>query len=140
MSTALSRPGALLRRAGLAPVLLLLAVLAPLPGDGGASIAGLPPLCPFRNLTGLPCPGCGMTRSLVCCGHGLWAEAARYHPLGPLAFAALVLWTAARLIPECRQAVLHGAPWILPVAGWAAVALLLGVWGARLTGFLPAPP
>ena len=132
---------ALLRRVGIAPFLLLAFVLAPLTQEGGASsIAGLPPLCPLRNLAGLPCPICGVTRSLVCCGHGRWAEAAAYHPLGPLAFTLLVLWTASRLLPDRLRLASKDAPWLLPAASWTAVALLLGVWGARLAGVLPAPP
>ena len=126
------RAGALLRRVGPAP-LLLAAVLAPLPQDGGTSIAGLPTLCPFRSLVGLPCPDCGMVRSLVCCGHGLWAEAAAFHPLGPGVFALLIAWTAIRLLPVRAPSFPRGV-------AWAGVALVLGVWAARLSGLLPALP
>jgi hypothetical protein len=120
---------------GLAPLALLLLALAPLPENGGATIAGLPSLCLFRNLVGLPCPGCGILRSLVCCGHGRWAEAAAYHPLGPGLLAILAVWTMARLLPVPRWATAA-----LPAAIWTGVALVLGVWGTRLGGLLPAAP
>jgi len=40
-------------------------------------------VCVFRNVTGLPCPGCGMTRGFVAMGHGHLAEAWRFNMLAP---------------------------------------------------------
>ena len=37
-------------------------------------------ICPVRLLTGIPCPGCGITRSLRELLHGHFAEAFRLHP------------------------------------------------------------
>src|SRR3989442_275897 len=66
------------------------------PGPDGVSIAGhaIPSLCLFRSLTGLPCPGCGMTRSVAYSLHGHPIEALSYHWLGPLAAAGLLAVTA----------------------------------------------
>lgn len=49
-----------------------------------AHLLALPriPLCSFRLWTGLPCPGCGMTRSMVCLFHGDALASLRFHPLG----------------------------------------------------------
>src|SRR5690348_8340698 len=88
------------QRVGVAPFLLLAAALAPMPATGATSVGGVPSLCLFHHLTGLPCPGCGMTRSVVCCAHGAWGQAVAFHPLGPLVFAGLVLAVAARLFPQ----------------------------------------
>ena len=53
-------------------------------------------LCPFRALTGLPCPGCGMTRAFCSIGHGELAGAFGYNALAPFVFAgALLLWAHA---------------------------------------------
>src|SRR5690606_26423686 len=41
-----------------------------------------PVICPFRRLTGLPCPGCGLTRSWVYAAHGWWRESFLAHPFG----------------------------------------------------------
>lgn len=39
--------------------------------------------CFFHALTGLPCPGCGMTRAVSALLQGDWHRAMRYHPLSP---------------------------------------------------------
>ena len=124
----------LILRIGVAPPLLLLAFLLPPPD--GAHIAGIPSLCAFQNLSGLPCPGCGITRSVVCCAHGLWNAAIAYHPLGPPVFACLVASALVRLLRlrvTLPQRLVHGA-------AWAGLALIGGIWAARLSGALPSPP
>ena len=37
--------------------------------------------CPFRNLTGIPCPGCGMSRAWFAFLRLELADAFRYHPM-----------------------------------------------------------
>jgi hypothetical protein len=39
-------------------------------------------LCPFKALTGFPCPGCGITKSLVFLYRGDVATSVHYHLLG----------------------------------------------------------
>lgn len=39
--------------------------------------------CPFKMLTGLPCPGCGITKSLVYLYQGDLHKSLYYHVLGP---------------------------------------------------------
>lgn len=56
---------------------------------------GIP--CLFRLTLGLPCPGCGMTRSLSALWRGDPALAFRYHPLGPLMFVLCALLLVAGL-------------------------------------------
>jgi len=53
--------------------------------------------CALKTRTGLPCPTCGMTRSLVLSLHGEWARAWRLMPAGPLALAGLLALGAALL-------------------------------------------
>ena len=138
---ATNRLGALGRRVGFAPPLLLLAFLAPLPHGPAGQIAGLPSLCVFHNVTGQPCLGCGMTRALVCAAHGHFAQATIFHPLGLFVFTALVFVTLARLAewvqPDWKMRL---PPRLLTAGAWAALALLGAVWVLRLTGRLPAPP
>ena len=40
--------------------------------------------CMIRRLTGIPCPGCGMSRAVYNIFKGNVAEAFRFHPLFPL--------------------------------------------------------
>lgn len=40
-------------------------------------------LCPFKMLTGFPCPGCGITKSLVYFYEGDLYKSLYYHILGP---------------------------------------------------------
>lgn len=65
-------------------------VLQPTPSREGLSLLGvpLPPTCASMRL-GLPCPGCGLTRSFVL-GVRLDPEAFRLHRLGPLLLLAVV--------------------------------------------------
>ncbi|MCB9741273.1 MAG: DUF2752 domain-containing protein [Alphaproteobacteria bacterium] len=60
----------------------------------------LPGLCMFKALTGMNCPGCGLTRSFVFMGEGSILEAFRMHLLGPVIwvfFAAQIPLRAMRL-------------------------------------------
>ncbi len=66
--------------------LVLALSLLPVPaGLQGRSI------CTFRNLFDLPCPGCGVTRSLRATAHGDLTSAFNLNPFGPLFFGAAVL-------------------------------------------------
>lgn len=71
-----------------------IAVLVP-PG----LIARGPVLCPVRRLTGVPCPGCGLTRSIGLLLHGRIRDATRLHPFSPLVLGTLVVF-AVRPEPE----------------------------------------
>ncbi len=47
-------------------------------------------LCPFLKLTGIPCPFCGLTRSLFSLLSGDPLQAFWYHPLGPLLWGGVL--------------------------------------------------
>jgi hypothetical protein len=48
-------------------------------------------VCGFKNLTGLPCPGCGLTHSFCALARGNVGEAFEFNLLGPLLYVVLVL-------------------------------------------------
>lgn len=53
----------------------------------GYQIPGL--TCPLKLLTGVPCPGCGMTRAFVAIAHGDLSAARDYNLLSPVVYLAL---------------------------------------------------
>lgn len=55
--------------------------------------------CPFKMLTGFPCPGCGITKSLVYFYEGDMYKSLYYHILGPFVIAFCVI-TIAVLVTE----------------------------------------
>lgn len=62
--------------------------------------------CVFAEATGLPCPGCGMTRATAALLRGDWHTALRLHPFVPF-FAVLgILIAAGALLTERRVAAL----------------------------------
>lgn len=54
----------------------------------------LPDSCWSRRFLNFPCPGCGLTRSVVATLHGQWSNAWNLHPVGP----ALVTWATLQLV------------------------------------------
>ncbi|WP_448574269.1 DUF2752 domain-containing protein [Trichothermofontia sp.] len=68
-------------------------MLAPLMGaplyNQGLRLPGL--VCPLRHWTGIPCPTCGLTRSLMAVVRGDWNQAITEHLFGPVLFIVLVL-------------------------------------------------
>ncbi|MFY9223640.1 MAG: DUF2752 domain-containing protein [Blastocatellia bacterium] len=55
-------------------------------------------LCAFYNLTQLPCPGCGLTRSFCAIAKGQFIAAFNFHLLGPALFIATTLtWLSSLL-------------------------------------------
>ena len=78
-------------------------------------------ICIFYNITGVPCPGCGMTRAFVHLFQGHIAEAFRYHPLFPFViFIPFIFKSKKSLYP------------------YLALALVLVVWIIRLKLMFPS--
>jgi hypothetical protein len=92
-------------------------------------------LCPFRALTGLPCPGCGMTRAFCSMGHGDVASAFGYNALAPFVFAGALLWWAHALatglkLDSARCALERLKP--TPLAARFMLAVAFAWWVVRL--------
>jgi hypothetical protein len=115
--------------------------------ENGVAFAGrrLDWVCAFRSQTGLPCPTCGMTRSLALALHGEWLRAWHMSPGGPalaagLAAAAMALlglgvteWLGMAQPPRTEK--------YLRLAGLVytggAGAVWLGGWIAQLAAAWP---
>jgi len=57
-------------------------------------------LCPLKAACGLPCPGCGVTRSMIHCSRGDIAGAIRCHPLGPGVWVAALISVSSMMWPR----------------------------------------
>jgi hypothetical protein len=104
-------------------------------------LSGGPSLCPFKVFTGLPCPGCGLTRSAVAFLDGDLSTSLYFHPLGaPIVIAAVLIgivdawawWRSRR--PDQAAA---SPSWLLErlavtPAPWVAIGALALVWLVRL--------
>jgi len=55
-------------------------------------------VCALRSRFGLPCPTCGLTRSVVMSLHGEFGRAWRMAPVGPMAVVGLVALAVAMLV------------------------------------------
>ncbi len=101
------------------------------PGDDG------PTICPFAIITGVACPGCGMTRAAASMVRGEFGAAGAYHPMVfVLAVAGLGAWTWYLLRRTGRAGPLP--PRTVNIALIAIGIMLLGVWAVRFaTGTLP---
>ena len=100
------------------------------PADDGGFV-----LCLFRNMTGLPCPGCGLTRSFCAIAKGHVERGFAFHGLGPALFlVAVVYWMrGVAALAGLRGAVARFDEtvmrWRLP---FAVLAALLATWVLRL--------
>lgn len=91
-----------------------------------------PILCPYRALTGLPCPGCGLTRATHYLLRGDLATAWAYNPLLFLAMPLALAFALAPLAvsePEATR-------WRTRL-GWLALGLTLAFWVWRNTALYP---
>jgi len=57
----------------------------------------LPHACTFKSLTGLPCPGCGLSRSLVAAVHGDVTQSLHFHRLGLLTLVYIFFQAVYRI-------------------------------------------
>jgi len=86
--------------------------------------------CPFHAVTGVECPGCGMTRACTAVGQGQIEEAWHHHPL---VFGLLILAVVFALASSALQ-----LAWG-KLSAWSRIAILgsgyltvIGVWLYRI--------
>jgi hypothetical protein len=98
-------------------------------------------ICPFAVFSGLPCPGCGMSRSLFALLQGNLALALHYHPLGPLLAAGAVLLLALRWFRRRWPSKITIFRWseAPSYVWWGTLVLVMSVWIARFAGAFGGP-
>ncbi|WP_395752875.1 DUF2752 domain-containing protein [Prosthecobacter sp.] len=58
--------------------------------------------CTFAEATGLPCPGCGLTRATSALFHGEWRASWQFHPFAGGFLLGGIFVIAAALLPSER--------------------------------------
>lgn len=111
---------------GLAGLLVGFLVLPP-QGTG-------PSTCGMQRVTGLPCPSCGLTRSVTCALQGEMAAAWEYNPFGFLFAGAFLLLGGLLFVPPKAKRWLRERSRIW--GGVATVVFLVGLGGLLVHGFV----
>jgi hypothetical protein len=106
-------------------------------GPADAADASLPghgfTICALRNLTGIPCPTCGMTRSFCHIARGDLAGASRLQPLGLVLFPMLaVLLVRSAVMAITGRVCLPRAARLMTRSVIPLALLALAIWGVRL--------
>jgi hypothetical protein len=83
-------------------------------------------LCPFRLITKLPCPGCGMSRAFLSIGQLKFQQAVNYNIFSPLLFLLMISY----LIPNIYNSVIRIM--LKYRLQWALLVIILINWGYRL--------
>ena len=94
----------------------------------------LPQSCYSRALFGVPCPGCGLTRSFVFLARGDWPAAWREHRLGWLLAGLVVLQFPYRLWALAAGKEARLSPKVVTALAVALTILMFANWAAGLIG------
>ena len=129
-ATATTRPRAASLQSRIAAAIFLVAIFGTLavgalaPESWRSALATDGPGCPFRRITGVDCPFCGMTHATIALGHGDFRGALGFHPLAPLVLAGLIVLLAT-IVAGRTDALMRGRrPYVL-------LGAILAMWGAR---------
>lgn len=98
-----------------------------------------PAICPVRNSVGVPCPGCGLTRSTVALLHGDFERALHFHPLVWLMLPIFLVMVIEEVYIFVRRERLTLLSRIPNVFWWPAGVAILAVWIARFFGAFGGP-
>lgn len=83
--------------------------------------------CPFKLLTGLPCPGCGCLKSMINLYRGEIVQSMRYHLLGIPLMVLFVAGFAVLIISAIRKKDIP-MPWLYNMKLAYGVAIALGTY------------
>lgn len=91
--------------------------------------------CPAQLALDHPCPGCGLSRSVVAIGRGHFSEALSFHAFGPLAGAAILVLVVSGFLPRAaRESLTRFVERFETVTGFSHIMLLLflAYWLVRM--------
>jgi hypothetical protein len=92
-----------------------------------------PFFCPFLALTGIPCPGCGLSRSFTAIALGQWETAINYHLFGPVIFLCIIIaivHLSLELLTKCEIQTFYLTGFHNPKL---SIFSTLVIWGYHLT-------
>jgi len=122
----------------LSVAVLVLAIVLHVSGDDRVIVPvlgiTLPESCTFKQLTGVGCPGCGLTRCFICLMDGEFARAWEFNPGGFLFLLVVALQIPYRLgqIWRIRRQLNQWTPVTLStVVACVLAAILIGQWVLR---------
>lgn len=121
----------------------LLAACWFLAGHGPANMPFLP-RCAFHSVTGLNCPGCGMTRAAYAALHGRIGEAFWMNPLGVILLPMVLLGIGLETVGWMRGRPLPVRLHFGSAGAWCLVGGIFAFWMLRNLPWFPftllAPP
>ncbi|MGC6482808.1 MAG: DUF2752 domain-containing protein [Synechococcus sp.] len=85
--------------------------------------------CPFLAITGIPCPGCYLTRATSAALNLQWQQSVDLHAFGPIVAAGFLVWSIRAL--RTKKFMPPAVP--LSTIAWGLLALLL-YWIVRFLG------
>jgi hypothetical protein len=106
----------------------------------GLHLAGLPGwACPFKSLTGIPCPGCGLTTATSELFHGQFLASLNTHAFAGVFLVAYLVMAVVLFLPEEQRR--SAVAWIAMferrtgITSLVLTALMI-YWGFRLAGLI----
>lgn len=102
----------------------------------GLSLAGLPGwTCPILAATGVPCPGCGLTRATLELLRGDFLQSFQIHAFAPVFLFVLLAAAPTFVLPEVKRRLIiesiSGFERRSGVVAWT-LSLLMLYWAVRL--------
>lgn len=109
----------------------------------GLSLAGVQAWsCPIRALTGMPCPGCGLTTGTIQLLRGDIAASLQTHMFAPISILVLLVMFLVLATPTVIHKRIISFIKVLEtrngLTAWVLLSLVF-YWGARLMGYPPFP-
>ena len=111
---------------------LLLSFLLPMRGFSFS-------LCPFHWITGIPCFGCGLTRSVCSISSGHILAALEYHPFGLVAYALLIGLLSYAIFPSVRRrfdSIIQQKSGVVSALKWSVLVMFMLFGALRMYYFL----
>lgn len=101
-------------------------------GDVLGVARSLPHVCLVEHLLSIPCPGCGMTRSLALIARGDVKASLTVHPCGVLLVAGIAVQSITRVVRLARSVPEFLADGLIRTLNHGMLAALIAVWAFRV--------